>query len=77
MVICNFCKGKIRKGDKRVHYVEDVLDGEVYFDISFHTKCWIEKYNLSLDEKVKEYAKKMMAEALPRVKHAMEQRGMV
>lgn len=77
MVICNFCKRKIFKGDKRVRYQEDILDGDIFFDISFHQKCWVDKYNLSLDEKVRDYSKKMMAHTIPKLKNALRERGMV
>lgn len=77
MVVCHFCHKKIIEGQRRVHYTEEELGKEVDFDISFHGKCWEEKYALSLDMKVKEYAKKMMAATLPRVQHEMEARGML
>lgn len=76
MVTCHFCHGKILKGQRRVHYTEDI-DGKIDFDISFHSKCWIQKYDLSLDEKVKEYANKMMNEIKPKLQHAMQERGML
>jgi hypothetical protein len=76
MVTCKYCKKKILKGERRVHWTEDI-DGKIDLDISFHSKCWIQHYNLSLDKKVKDYANKMMAEIKPRMQHEMEARGML
>ena len=75
MVVCNFCKKKILKGSRRVHYTEDIND-KIDFDISFHAKCWVNKYNFSLDEKVKAYANKMMSNVMPKIKHELQMRGM-
>jgi len=76
MVVCHFCKGKILKGQRRVHYTEDI-DGKIDFDISFHDKCWKQKWDLSVDKQCGLLAKKMMAETLPKIKHEMESRGML
>ena len=76
MVVCHFCHGKILKTQRRVHYTEEINE-KIDFDISFHDKCWKQKWNLSVDNQVKLYANKLMKEAIPRVKHEMEARGML
>jgi hypothetical protein len=76
MVICHFCKKKIIKGQRRVHYMEDI-DDKIDFDISFHAKCWKQKWDLSVDTQCKILAKNMMANVLPKVKHIMESREVI
>lgn len=76
MVICQYCKKEIEKGEKRVHFIEDYNDDrKPYFDISFHNKCWIDKYAESLDIKIKEYADKLMSFAKPIVEKKLLEGG--
>lgn len=71
-IICEVCKKEIIKGDKRVHYIEDVIGGEVFFEKNFHQKCWIEWYNESLDNKIKAYSNQILKVAMPKIKQAFE-----
>jgi hypothetical protein len=73
---CHYCKKEIKKKQRKVLFKEDD-EKKVYTELYFHTNCWIEHYNESLDKKVKSYAEKMMKQAIPAVKIAMEQRGMI
>lgn len=76
MKICHFCKKVILLKQRKVEFKEDD-NKKVYTDLFFHVNCWIEHYNESLDKKVRAYAEKMMKTAIPMVKNAMEQRGMI
>ncbi len=73
---CHYCKKPIKKGQRKVTFKEDD-DKKTYSELFFHVNCWIEHYNESLDTKVRAYAEKMMKQAIPAVKMAMEQRGMI
>lgn len=72
MIICERCKKEIKENERKVLFKE-YDKKKVYTELYFHTNCWIEHYNESLDKKIKNYSQKIMKNIAPMVKGLKEQ----
>lgn len=73
---CTYCKQKINEKDRKVLFKE-FNNKKTFTELYFHVQCWINTYQESLDKKIKQYSDVMMKTAIPLVKTAMEERGMI
>lgn len=67
-IICEKCKKRIFDNENRVNYSEtNPKGGKTYIDLHFHTDCWIEHYNESLDKKIKNYSNQIIRASKPMI----------
>lgn len=72
-VICEYCKKIILENENRVNYSEtNPFFNKVLIDLHFHTNCWIEHYNKSLDKHIENYSKKILGTVVPAIKNQLE-----
>lgn len=61
---CEKCGKEIKKNEKKVLFKE-YDDKKVYTKLYFHTNCWIEHYNESLNKKIRNYSERIMNQVAP------------
>jgi hypothetical protein len=59
--ICEHCKKEIKDNEQRFSIIEHILKPKkILVNKHFHSRCWTDHYNDSLDKKVENYAKNLM-----------------
>ena len=75
-MICKYCGKEIHQDEKQV--LLKTTKGEyILEEFNFHYQCWLDDYWGSVDNKVNEYATKMMDFAKPSVEKIAVAKGML
>jgi len=74
-IFCEHCKKEIENQEFRVTFKEhSILPIQIDLELNFHRQCWTDKYNQSIDDKVRYMAKQIMKNAQPMIKEFAQRR---
>ena len=74
-IICERCKKVIKDEEQRFSIKEQTIKpAKVFIDYHFHSNCWVEHYNDSLDKKITAYSKRLMSITAPALKEIINSR---
>lgn len=75
-IICERCEKQISDDEFRVTWKEHQIKPiTTELELHFHRKCWIDRYNESIDKKVQYMAKQIMKNAQPMIKEFAQKQG--